>query len=75
MPHGLDENERAVEHQRHDRSEYQLRGAVSRPEFRCRKVGKNERKAGERGENRELSARSLQLEALFAMARPAREQA
>ena len=58
MPHGLDENERAVEHQRHKPGEDELRGAVQRPEFACCEVWKNQGETREHAEHGQGGARS-----------------
>ncbi len=74
VPHGLDENERAVEHQRHKPGENELRRAVQRAEFACREVWKNQSEASQRGQHRQRGARSLDLKSLFVMTGTAREQ-
>src|SRR5690242_20085695 len=74
VPRTLNENEGTIEHHRDDRGEYQLGRAVARPEFGRREIRQDQRKAGQRDQNREGSARPLDLEALFMMASTAREQ-
>src|SRR5262245_46708834 len=74
VPHGLNKNERAVEHQRHQAGKDELRRAVLRAEFTRRKVWKNESKGGERGKYGQGGACSLHLESLFAITSTAHEQ-
>ena len=74
VAHSLDENERAVEHQRHKSCEGQLRLAVQRAEIGCREVWKNHSEAGESDEHGQGGARSLDLKSLFVMTGTAPEQ-
>ena len=73
VPHGLNENERTVQHQRYNPGEDKLRRAVQRAECACRVAWKNERKTGERCQHGERRARSLDLKSLFVMAGTAHE--
>ena len=75
VPHGLDENERAVEHERHQPGEDELRRAVARTEFEGHKVWKDQRQSGERGQHRERRTCALDLKSLFAMMRAAPQEA
>ena len=75
VPHGLDENERTVEHQRNDAGEDKLRRAEDRTGRGRREVRQNQRQRGERGQHGERGARALELKSLLVMARAAPEQA
>ena len=75
VPHGLDEDERAVEHQRDDSGEDKLRRAEHRTGRGRDDVRQNQREGGERGQHGQCGARSVDLKSLFVMARAAPEQA
>ena len=75
MPHGLDENERAVEHQRDDTGEDQLRRAEKRTGRAGGDVRQHQGERGERGQHRQRGAGAVKLKSLLVMTRPAPEQA
>ena len=74
MPHGLDEHERAVQHQRYKPGKNELRPAIERAKCACRVVWKNQSEAGERSQHRERCARALDLKSLLMIAGAAHEQ-
>ena len=75
MAHRLHEDEGAVEHGRHHAGEDELRGREARPRRRRRVVRQDEGEGDERGQDRKRGARTLELEALLEMPRPAPQQA
>src|SRR5262245_1355487 len=74
VPHGLDENEGAVEHQRHKPGKNKLRRAVQWAEPAGHIIWKNQSEAGKRGQHCQGRARSLDLKSLFVVAGTAPEQ-
>src|SRR5215469_10477527 len=75
MPHRLHENEAAVEHQRHQTVELELRRGEYRAGGGRRHVRQNQRERGQCGKYGQSRARPLDLKSLFAMTRAAPQQA
>lgn len=75
MAHGLNKDERAVEQQRHDAGEDELRRREQRARRAGRVVGHDEDENGQRGEDGERRERAAELEALLEMADAAEQQA
>ena len=75
VAHRLDEDKSAVEDQRDDRDEHQLRRSIGRPRRAFDEIGQNERQHRHRDEHVERRGNSAQREALLAKPHPAAQQA